>query len=164
MGAGGNAAANSPRQFINTITAIFCYMPPIAIRRIEDPTLDFDSSKTICPEIRKAEQVTEDLLEDATAISQPHVFEHPVLVERPQKANTSVLTAVIMIVGGIGLLWFGIFNAGSFYASGTRMSGQLATIFYVWQVGNIMEIIGCILAYNGAMRLFLAYMERRSYV
>lgn len=53
------------------------------------------------------------------------------------------------------LVFFGVTLGGSYYgpASG-KFNGTLATIFYVWQVGTIMTILGVVLAHDAIKKLF----------
>lgn len=55
-----------------------------------------------------------------------------------------------LIRGGIGLamIWFGVSNAGSYYTSGTRLSGALGTLFYSMQVGTILIVLGILVLYH----------------
>jgi hypothetical protein len=84
------------------------------------------------------------------------VRESPITLPVPEPTETtyrSFLLPVIGIVCGIGMLAFGIFNAGGFYETGSRLSGDLARFFYVFQIANLLEIIGivCIWAYSKEM-------------
>ena len=55
---------------------------------------------------------------------------------------------VLQIVAGLGLIFFGLVNTGSFYTNAGKMGGILATVFYEYQVGTLMACIGSILLYD----------------
>lgn len=131
-------------------------MPPIGtLRRIADPTIP-------------KSPVTPKEIKDADPTS---LFEEPEPVDTrrstliPQMPTVEGIPAILLPVAGIvvGLivLWFGIFNAGSFYGISSRFSGDLANLFYVWQVGNVLEIIGVIAVYHNALTLWDVYRGRR---
>lgn len=67
------------------------------------------------------------------------------------------LWPVIGFLIGLGVLWFGIFNAGGFYEQGSRLSGDLAVLFYVWQAGTVLEIIGVIIAWESLKKIRAAF-------
>lgn len=66
---------------------------------------------------------------------------------------------VIGIVIGAFFLYFGIWNAGGFYLPGSRVSGSLAIFWYVWQIGNVLEITGAILVYHFGQKLIPTIKE-----
>lgn len=110
--------------------------PRLPFRRIPDPTL-VPKEAPVRPKV--TQEPLEPLFEDES---------RPSTIIKPQNESVNVYQDLVMPAGGLiiclGILWFGIFNAGSFYATGTRFSGDLATIFYVWQVGNLLEIVGVV--------------------
>ena len=53
---------------------------------------------------------------------------------------------------GVLLIWFGAINTGSAFTQATHFSGTLSTIFYTYQAGTIMIMIGGILIYDGVKR------------
>lgn len=61
----------------------------------------------------------------------------------------------IQVLIGLFLLGFGIWNAGSYYNPASRMSVSilLGQIFYTWQLGTVLEIIGSILIYDMIRRI-----------
>jgi hypothetical protein len=131
-------------------------MPPIGtLRRIADPTL---------PKTQVALRVVED-------IKPTSLFEEPKPVDTrrstliPQMPTVAGLPAILFpvmgIVAGLIILWFGIFNAGSFYGTSSRFSGALANLFYVWQVGNVLEIIGVVAVYHNVLNLWDVYRNGR---
>jgi hypothetical protein len=82
--------------------------------------------------------------------------ESHIAVPEPEPAGRpyrSILLAVLGIVGGIALLSFGIFNAGGFYETGSRLSGDLARFFYVFQIANIMEVVGILIIWVYAKKV-----------
>lgn len=115
-------------------------MPPrrLPFRRIENPATP-PASKPAQKRPAVVQEPLEPLFEDEA---------RPSTLIKPQNEPVSVSRNIIIPAGGllvcIGLLWYGIFNAGSFYMQSTRFSGDLATIFYVWQVGTLLEIIGVV--------------------
>ena len=140
-------------------------MPPIPIRVlptriIKDPTPDIEETKSITPD-EKPILITEDLYEPEYSEIIEHTKDIETLPQPPSNSRIAFLLPVVCVVGGIVVLWFGIFNAGSFYAQGTRFSGQLATIFYTWQIGNILEVIGCIAVYHGLTKGYEALKNVR---
>jgi hypothetical protein len=58
-----------------------------------------------------------------------------------------IVTIMRCFVGAF-VLYFGIFNAGSFYATNMRFTGMLATWFYSWQIGSLLETIGALTLYK----------------
>jgi len=70
----------------------------------------------------------------------------------PQEAF--VRTAKIFAPAGIGLIMivFGLTNTGSYYTSASRFGGVLADIFYGWQAGTLIAMIGTILIYDAVKR------------
>ena len=70
-------------------------------------------------------------------------------INKPLIKSLAIRIPVIAI-----LLWFGITTAGSYFgpASG-KFSGELANLFYVSQVGNLLIILGCIIGYDTVRKL-----------
>jgi hypothetical protein len=71
----------------------------------------------------------------------------------PQEAF--IRTAKIFAPMGVGLILivFGLTNTGSFYTPATIFdSGILADIFYGWQAGNLIAMVGVILIYDAIKR------------
>lgn len=66
------------------------------------------------------------------------------------------------IVIGLIALTFGIFNAGGFYETSSRLSGDLAVFFYVWQIGNLLQIVGAITIYHNGLKLKDYIVARRN--
>jgi len=65
-----------------------------------------------------------------------------------------VRTAKIFAPAGVGLILvgFGAITTGSMYTSATQFHGPLADIFYGWQAGNLLAMIGSILIYDAVKR------------
>lgn len=59
---------------------------------------------------------------------------------------------IIECLIGFVLIGFGIINAGSYYTSATRFSGVLADVFYLYQAGPIMIMIGIVVVYDSLKR------------
>jgi len=120
-------------------------MPPISnYKRIPDPTI----------QPRRPVEV----VESNTAVSQPIRVDDPrestVINQSPlREGRPAFLLPLLGIVGGLAMLVFGIFNAGSFYMTGTRMSGELATFFYVYQIGSVLEIVGVVIAWESLKKM-----------
>jgi len=53
---------------------------------------------------------------------------------------------------GIVAVWFGLTSTGSFYEPASRFSGELATIFYGYQLGTLFVVLGCLLGYDAIRR------------
>lgn len=64
----------------------------------------------------------------------------------------SVIPSLVEAIAGIGITWFGVYNAGSYYMTATRFGGGLADMFYTNQLGTILIIVGLILCYDGVKR------------
>lgn len=66
-----------------------------------------------------------------------------------QQYDTKVsVVCVGKVVAGLIMIFFGLTSTGSFYAPASKFGGILASIFYEWQVGTLVAIIGCILIYD----------------
>jgi len=52
------------------------------------------------------------------------------------------LTSSLMFGVGILVMIFGATTAGSFYSATSRFKGVLASMFYEWQVGTIILVVG----------------------
>jgi hypothetical protein len=110
-------------------------------RRIPDPTI---KKKPAIPTIIEPLD-SETYFEDEPKDTRPST----IIPHNPTaKALPALLLPVIGIIVGLVLLAFGIFNAGGFYEQGSRLSGGLATFFYVWQIGNLLEIVGVIVVWE----------------
>ncbi len=85
----------------------------------------------------------------------------PVLPSNPLPTRHSLspqeaFIRTIKIFGplGIGLILivFGLTSTGSYYTSVSRFAGPLADIFYGWQAGTLLAMIGTILVYDAIKR------------
>lgn len=63
-------------------------------------------------------------------------------------------TAKIFAPAGFGLLlvWFGLTSTGSYFISATKFGGFLAGLFYGWQFGNLLAMVGIVLIYDSIKR------------
>lgn len=62
------------------------------------------------------------------------------------------LKIAIPILGGIVLIWFGLTTTGSYFETSSRFGGILSVIWYGWQLGNLLAMIGVILIYDSIKR------------
>lgn len=69
-------------------------------------------------------------------------------------AEAAVRNIKIFAPAGIGLVLivFGLTNSGSYYISSSRFGGVLADIFYGWQFGTFLAMIGTVLVYDAVKR------------
>ena len=58
------------------------------------------------------------------------------------------LASSLMFGVGILVMIFGATTAGSFYSATSRFKGVLASMFYEWQVGTIILVVGMLLIYS----------------
>jgi hypothetical protein len=126
-------------------------LPEGTFRRIPDPTI---------PKNTVPVESNDPLFEDKPAAPERPPDTRPSTVAPSLFSKTlpaihapAVLWPVLGLLVGLGVLWFGIFNAGGFYEQGSRLSGSLAVFFYVWQVGNILEIIGVVIAWENLKKI-----------
>lgn len=137
--------------------AMYYYMPPIGtFRRIPDPTIP----KNVVP-IESNDSLFEDKPAsppDIPVDTRPSTIA-PAFFRKalPTIHAPAMLFPIIGLLAGLVVLWFGIFNAGGFYEQGSRLSGSLAVFFYVWQVGNILEIVGVIVAWESLKKIKAAF-------
>lgn len=63
-------------------------------------------------------------------------------------------TAKIFAPAGFGLLliWFGLSSTGSYFIPATKFGGFLAGLFYGWQAGTFLAMIGVVLIYDAIKR------------
>jgi uncharacterized membrane protein len=59
---------------------------------------------------------------------------------------------VAPIIAGVGLIWFGLTTTGSFWTPATKFGGSLALIWYGYQLGNLLAMIGTVLIYDAIKR------------
>lgn len=114
----------------------------MALRRIQDPTIPTIPREPIQEPTPIIEPTIEDTRESTIASPEPIA-----------KGRIAFLWPIVGIVAGLAMIAFGIWNSGGFYEVGSRLSGSLARIFYVWQVGNILQIVGAIIAYHNFLNL-----------
>lgn len=128
--------------------------PAGTFRRIPDPTIPKPLPVPVKPE------EDDSLFEKEPAATSPRADTRPSTIAIPVFNKTlpavhapAILWPVAGLLVGLIILWFGIFNAGGFYEQGSRLSGSLATFFYVWQVGTILEIFGVMIAWENLKRI-----------
>jgi hypothetical protein len=62
--------------------------------------------------------------------------------------------ALVKMAIAIVFIWFGLTSTGSFFGpASSKFAGQLAQVFYVFQVGTLLAMIGVVLAYDAISRL-----------
>lgn len=73
----------------------------------------------------------------------PHVREiaHPGWQEFIKQILPQFIVGVICV-------YFGLTSTGSYYQPATRFAGDIATVFYGYQLGTLIAIFGCFLAYD----------------
>ena len=111
------------------------------LRRIADPTIPEKKSEPE-PPVSVSTSFFEDSDGEEAKVSTvaPRVAtQRDIVMEFVRPVGLTVL--------GVGMLAFGIWNAGGFYETGSRLSGSLATFFYTWQIANLMEIAGLTITY-----------------
>jgi hypothetical protein len=59
---------------------------------------------------------------------------------------------VVEGVAGMLAVWFGLTSTGSYYTTASRFAGDLATVFYGYQLGTLMAIVGVLLVYDSVRR------------
>jgi hypothetical protein len=59
---------------------------------------------------------------------------------------------IVQIGVGVLFVYIGLTSTGSYYEPASRVSGDLATVFYVFQLGTLLTTIGCILGYDAIRR------------
>jgi hypothetical protein len=59
-----------------------------------------------------------------------------------------VIRVVLPVFVGLGFIWFGLTTTGSYYEPASRFGGILADIWYSWQLGTLMAIVGSIAIYD----------------
>ena len=84
------------------------------------------------------------------------MFEETAVKKRvlPDPREAFGRTAKIFAPAGFGLLliWFGLTNTGSYFIPATKFGGFLAGLFYGWQFGNLLAMIGIVLIYDSVKR------------
>ena len=80
----------------------------------------------------------------------------PTIQHRPSLSpqEAFIRTAKIFAPAGIGLILiaFGLTTTGSYYMPASRFAGFLADIWYGWQAGTFLAMIGTILIYDAIKR------------
>lgn len=100
----------------------------------------------------KVKDTSLDELFEETPQQKPRLVYHdakqPLLKINNTKESSPIIKYAIEAVVGVFLLYFGVFNMSSMFSTSTMLSGYLAQVFYLWQVGPILEVVGCILIYD----------------
>lgn len=98
-----------------------------------------------------------DIYGTGTGFKLPSFFQKEKQFIPPEEHITQPVVAVdwksmgglIAQVGiGIVAVWFGLTSTGSYFEPASRFSGDLATIFYGYQLGTLLTIFGCFLGYD----------------
>lgn len=79
----------------------------------------------------------------------PHPTRQPL---SPQEAFIRTIKIFGPMGVGLILIVFGLTSSGSYYASVSRFAGPLADVFYGWQAGTFLAMIGTILIYDAIKR------------
>ncbi len=66
--------------------------------------------------------------------------------------NPVYYNAILMLIGGVILL-VGIWHAGTFYFSSTRLEDDLANFWYVMQMATMFEIVGSLIFFPALWRM-----------
>ena len=114
-----------------------------------------DIKKPKPPEELYRQSQTNPIRDEIQSPYQPQpstVISHESLSELVEKESIPLKNIAGVFVG-IGLVAFGIWNSGGFYETSSRLSGDLAVFFYVWQVGNLLQIAGGITIYHNILKL-----------
>lgn len=109
----------------------------MTIRKLEPETeTQFDPGRLI-PSFRSYRApVTEAIVDNARAYD-------------PRDLSLNAIKTAVPAVLGLVMIWFGLTNTGSYYTLATRFSGGLlADVFYGWQLGTLIAIVGAILIYH----------------
>jgi hypothetical protein len=75
-----------------------------------------------------------------------------IATENPRELLPLVLKITVPAFLGLILIAFGLTTTGSYYVAATRFGGILATIWYSWQLGTFLAILGGILIYDAIKR------------
>lgn len=70
----------------------------------------------------------------------------------PQELLPLAVKIAIPAILGIILIVFGLTTTGSYYVPSSRFGGFLATLWYGWQLGTLLAILGGILIYDAIKR------------
>jgi len=78
-------------------------------------------------------------------------FEEATLIEPKTKTKVNwkpIGKLVAQVAIGVILVGVGLFSTGSYYTPPSRFTAELATLFYTYQLGTLLAIIGCIVGYD----------------
>ena len=127
----------------------------MSIKRIEDPTIQLIPIEPEPEETPKQFDIQETIYKDndiSTIVKQEPIAD----------GYIAVLFPVVGIIIGLLITGFGVWNSGGFYEMGSRLSGGLARIFYVWQVGNLLQIVGVLIIAFSGNKLYGIINDRRT--
>lgn len=65
----------------------------------------------------------------------------------------TIAKRLVPAIVGAFLIFIGLTTSGSYFLLSTRMFDTMATIFYTYQVGTLMAMVGAILVYDTAKKL-----------
>lgn len=103
-----------------------------------------------------------ELFEEAQQLRREStIVKHETIQEAAEKQSIPFKNVIGTVIG-IALLVFGIWNSGGFYETSSRLSGELAVFFYVWQIGNLLQIAGAITIYHNIQKLTIYIKGRLS--
>jgi hypothetical protein len=71
------------------------------------------------------------------------------------KLNFSMKKMPLLIAEGVAgfvAIYFGLTQTGSYYTPASRFAGDLATVFYGYQLGTLMAMVGVVLIYDAIRR------------
>jgi hypothetical protein len=78
-------------------------------------------------------------------------FEETVLIETKTKTKVNwkpIGKLVAQVAVGVILVGVGLFSTGTYYTPPSRFTAELAVMFYTYQLGTFLAIVGCIVGYD----------------
>ena len=69
-----------------------------------------------------------------------------------REAATRIVKTVLLSGIGAVMIWFGLTSTVSYFAQASRFSGWLGTVFYGFQAGTLIAMVGAILIYDSLKR------------
>lgn len=106
-------------------------------------------------EIHK-EEILETLLEPVTPAITPSTLQKLSLphMNLEDKVNFEIVKYLgVRIILVVFLVWFGLTSTGSINGPAYgKFGGDLARLFYQWQIGNLLAMIGVVIAYDTVKR------------
>jgi len=100
------------------------------------------------------------IIEEFDPTDPEDLFDDPMqAIQMPARQKLSPQEAFIRTIkifgpAGVGVVMivFGLTNSGSYYMQASRFGGVLADVFYGWQAGTFLAMIGTILIYDAIKR------------